>query len=319
MKEAGRLGIELCIHNCAGWSSSGGPWITPENGMQVIAWSEKKVQGPSKFADTLPPAKAPNVYAKVDYYRDIAVYAYPTGMEGDASTKQPNFLGKTGVVRQDGLEPDLSPSPSGLAINPRFLMNLTSKMDANGKLTWDVPQGSWTILRMGHVPTGKDNHPAPPSGDGLEVDKLSREALDTHWKGMMAKIISDVGPLAGKVLNNSLIDSYEVHSQNWTPKFREGFMRLRGYDPMPFLPTIAGLTVDSKEKTERFLWDFRRTIADLFSENYYEYFGELCHKAGLKFSTEPYGDGGFDNIQAGNHGSFSCQAFRRGAGDHSKR
>src|SRR5580765_2361586 len=29
IKEADRLGIEICVHNCAGWSSSGGPWNTP--------------------------------------------------------------------------------------------------------------------------------------------------------------------------------------------------------------------------------------------------------------------------------------------------
>ncbi|MFZ4508713.1 MAG: glycosyl hydrolase, partial [Fimbriimonas sp.] len=151
----------------------------------------------------------------------------------------------------------------------------------------------------GSVPTGKDNHPAPPEGDGLEVDKLSRAALDKHWDGMMAKVIAQVGPLAGKSLNNSLIDSYEVGSQNWTPKFREDFRRLRGYDPLPFMPALAGVTIESGPTTERFLWDYRRTIADLYAENYFGYFGELCHKKGLLFSTEPYGNGGFDNIQAG--------------------
>lgn len=309
VKEATRLGIELCIHNCAGWSSSGGPWITPENAMQVIAWSNKKVQGPTRFSEVLPEAKAPSVSAKVDYYRDIAVYAFPTVSEGDVSNGQANFLGRTGVIRQDGLVPDFSPGPAGLAVAKNNLIDLTGKLDAKGKLTWDVPAGNWTILRMGHVPTGKDNHPAPPEGDGLEVDKLSREAMDTHWDGMMAKVLSDIGPLAGKSLNNALIDSYEVHGQNWTPKFRAEFQKRRGYDPMPYLPTIAGLTIESKEITERFLWDFRRTIADLFADNYYAYFGELCHKAGLQFSTEPYGDGNFDNLQAGGHADIPMGEF----------
>ena len=61
VKEAGRVGVELCIHNCAGWSSSGGPWITPENAMQVLAWSEKRVVGPTRFAETLAMPKAPQV------------------------------------------------------------------------------------------------------------------------------------------------------------------------------------------------------------------------------------------------------------------
>jgi len=294
VKEAGRLGMELCIHNCAGWSSSGGPWIKPQYAMQVVAWSTTKVHGPVHFSAALPKGKAPKVYSKVDYYKDIAVYAFKTPAE---EKQWDHFLGKTGVVREDNLTVDTSEAPNDVVVPSQGVVQL--KVDGNGVLNWDVPEGDWTILRVGHVPTGIDNHPAPPEGDGLEVDKLSREALDQHWAGMMAKILKDVGPLGGKVLNNALIDSYEVGSQNWTPKMAAEFKRLRGYDMMPWLPAIAGYTIDSREKTERFLWDLRRTIADLFAENYFGYFGELCHKAGLKFSTEPYGDGGFDSMQSG--------------------
>ena len=296
VKEADRLGIELCIHNCAGWSSSGGPWITPENAMQVLAWSETKVTGPTKFNGVLPKIKAPQIRSVVNYSKDIVVYAYPTP---ENEVKRPgDFLGRTGVNRQDGLDP-VSGSDTGVTIPKKDLIVLTGALDKDGRLTWDVPAGNWTILRLGHVPTGKDNHPAPPEGNGLEVDKLSKEALDTHWNGMMAKVIAEVGPLAGKVLNNSLIDSYEVGGQNWTPKFRQEFQRLRGYDPLPYMPAVTGIQIESKEITDRFLWDFRRTIADLFTENYYGHFAKLCHKAGMLFSTEPYGDGNLDNIQSG--------------------
>src|SRR5688572_24314509 len=83
IKEAGRLGIELCLHNCAGWSSSGGPWVKPEHAMQVLAWSTTKVTGPKRFDEVLPPIKAPLVVAKVDYSKDIAVFAFPSPSEGD--------------------------------------------------------------------------------------------------------------------------------------------------------------------------------------------------------------------------------------------
>ena len=42
------------------------------------------------------------------------------------------------------------------------------------------------------------NHPAPRSGLGLECDKLSRAALDTHWAGMMGPLVQGAGPLAGQ-------------------------------------------------------------------------------------------------------------------------
>jgi len=91
-----------------------------------------------------------------------------------------------------------------------------------------------------------------------------------------------------RAFTNLLIDSYEVGPQNWTPQFREEFQRRRGYDMSPYLITLTGRVVDSVEITERFLWDFRRTIADLFHDNYWGYYAELCHKYGLKSATECY-------------------------------
>ena len=115
------------------------------------------------------------------------------------------------------------------------------------------------MLRLGHTPTGKDNHPAPVAGRGLECDKLSKEAADAMFDGLMGKLIADSKPLAGKTLVATHIDSWEVGSQNWTPAFREEFQRLRGYDPLPFLPVMTGRVVDSLEVSERFLWDLRQT------------------------------------------------------------
>jgi hypothetical protein len=305
VREAGRLGIELCIHNCAGWSSSGGPWIQPKDAMQVLAWSTLNVQGPAHVAQKLAPIVAPQVVAHVDYAKDIAVFAYPTPA---SAARLPQFLEKTGVVRGDGLT--VASTPIGPPIEESAILDITDRMSPDGTLNWNAPAGKWTILRMGHVPTGKDNHPAPPEGDGLEVDKLSKEALDKHWNGLMAKVVADAGPLAGKVLNNALIDSYEVGSQNWTPKFREEFQRRRGYDPLVrMLPALSGVLIDSRERTERFLWDYRRTIADLFADNYYGHFRDLCHQNGLLFSTEPYGNGGFDTIQSGSKADILMGEF----------
>ncbi len=277
VKEAGRLGIELCLHNCAGWSSSGGPWVKPEDAMQTLAWSSITVQGGRPINEQLPPIKAPSVSANVDYRRDVAVFAYQPGS----------------AVKE--------------------VLDVTKNF-ANERFVWNAPAGTWTILRMGHVPTGKDNHPAPEEGRGLEVDKMSRAALKRYWDdGTMAAVIKDAGPLAGKVLNNALIDSYEVGNQNWTPLMREEFTKRRGYDPLRWLPVVAGVTVSSKAESDRFMWDWRRTIADLFADNYFGYFGELCRKNGLLFSTEPYG-GPFDNIQVGGKSDIPMGEFWLGGG-----
>jgi hypothetical protein len=294
INEAARLGLEICVHNCPGWSSSGGPWVKPEHAMQMLTWSEQVVNGPQRLQVTLQqPA------ARHGYYRDIAVFAIPVPTDPVAAAYRIANIGpKAAFDRPPMRDPDIRPgAPAG--IPAAAVLNLTDRMDGSGTLRWDVPDGQWVILRIGHTCTGAQNAPAPVTGRGLEVDKLSREAMDAFWPGFMGLLIETVGDLAGKTLNNALIDSYETGYQNWTPRFREEFIRLRGYDPIPYLPIVTGRVLDSLEKSERFLWDFRRTVADLWAANYYGYFGELCRKHGLLFSTEPYGNGGFDNLQCG--------------------
>jgi hypothetical protein len=196
--------------------------------------------------------------------------------------------------------PSKTNTAHGQGLERTAIVDLTARLQPDGKLEWDVPEGNWTILRIGHTSTGVENHPAPDEGRGLECDKFSKEALDAHWAGFMQKVLDDAGPLAGngKALDNVLIDSYEVGGQNWTPKFAEEFGKRRGYEPLLYLPTLTGLVVDSPEISERFLWDMRRTIADLFADNYYGHFQELCHQHGLKASIEPY-TGPFDSLQSG--------------------
>lgn len=286
IKEARRLGIEICVHNCAGWSSSGGPWIKPEYAMQFLTWSETPVHGPTHFDDSL---KQPPTREK--FYRDIAVYAIRK--PDNDKFRIPNIRAKAGFDRGDRILPEIKPSPDGTAIARSDVRMIGS----GDHVSWDVPEGDWIIIRMGYTPTGEGNHPAPAEGYGLEVDKLSRKALDTHWAGMVASVLKDAGAVGTPGFNNVLVDSYEVGSQNWSPEFRADFRKRRGYDPLPYLPVVTGRVVGSLEVSERFLWDLRRTICDLFADNYYAYFAQLCHQHGLKFSDEGYGNGSFDNLQ----------------------
>jgi hypothetical protein len=308
--EADRLGMQVCFHNCAGWSSSGGPWVKPEHAMQTIVTSEVKVAGGQKYQAALP--KPP---VRAGYYRDIAVLAFPTPKDNTRIAR----LGPKGLFGFDyeyGMQPDAKAVSADALVARDRITNLTARLGAGGELTWDVPEGDWTILRVGHTPTGKENAPAPKAGRGLEIDKLSREAMDAHWTDGIAPILKKLGPLAGKSVNGSLIDSYEVGCNNWTPKFRDEFLKRRGYDPIPFLPVLSGRYVDGGEITERFLWDFRRTIGDLFAENYFFYFSELCRKHGLMASMEPY-DGPFECLQVAAKTDIVMGEFWAGGGESS--
>jgi hypothetical protein len=290
--EAERLGMKLGFHNSPGWSSTGGPWVKPEYAMQTVVTSEIHPQGGTRYVGMLP---MPPI--KEGFYRDIAVLAFPTCSD-DVRIDDLDDKGLFTPHYKNGELPDSTTISADAIIPKASIVDLTSKVTLEGKLIWDVPPGNWTILRIGHTPTGQQNQSTPDVGRGLECDKLSRVALDKYWADGIAPILKNVGPLAGKVLNGCFIDSYEVGDNNWTEGFREEFIKRRGYDPIPFLPVLSGRYVESGEITERFLWDFRRTIGDLFAENYHGHFCELCKAHGLLSSIEPY-DGPFEELLDG--------------------
>lgn len=302
--EAKRLGLEMAFHNGPGWSSSGGPWVTPENAMQTVVFSELNIKGGMVFKSEIPKPET-----KIDYYKDIAVLAFP---KPKLSVKIEGLDYKILSDRiRNHLLPDTKAIPEAGIIKKESIIDVTSKLNKDGVLEWNVPNGDWIILRIGHTANGAKNRPAPKGGRGLEVDKMSKSAMDDYWNDGIQPILNKLGDLAGTTVNNILIDSYEVGSQNWTPGFENQFEALRGYKLTDYLPTLAGYYVDGGEITERFQWDFRRTIGDLIAENYYGHFAKLCHQNNLNFSVEPYW-GPFDNMQVGAKGDIVMCEFWSG-------
>jgi hypothetical protein len=265
--------------------------------MQKVVWTEKQVEGGKLLNIKLEEPNSNN-----NYYRDIAVLAFPTPRseyEGKKAFRIAGWKEKAGFKRpQKAIEPDSRKVDDADIILKDKIIVLTSKMDASGQLNWQMPEGKWTIIRFGYTPTGEKNRPSPPGGEGLECDKLSKAAAELHWENSVQKIIDDAGPNAKKTFNNVLIDSYEVKCQNWTHNFPAEFKKRMGYALTPYLPVLTGRVVGSLEISERFLWDFRRVISDLFTENYYGHFSEMCHRNGLTLSIEPYGNGNFDEFTA---------------------
>ena len=294
--EAKRLGLDLGIQNCAGWSTSGGPWIKPEESMQTLYWSEVNVNGGQKLTQKIPIPKiitnkpGDDIADLQSSYRDIALLAFPAGVDWQMDRWQTKTIRSTARA---GIQPALSKkgaedNDTRPAVDPEKVIDLTANMAADGTLSWDMPEGEWTLLRIGHGSTGVINHPAPKSGTGLEADKMSRRAIDSHWEHGIQPILDHLGPLAGETLTNIVIDSYEAKHHAWTPDMRAEFKHRRGYDMGPFLVSLTGRCVGDIPRTERFYDDFRRTIGDLVTANYYGYMAELCHKHGLKIAIEPY-------------------------------
>ncbi len=433
IREGGRVGVNIGLFNCPGWSQSGGPWIQPGQSMRYLVSSETRVAGPVKFSGKLPAPEEP--------FQTVAVLAFPapsqdqvsatarvagittdpvTGeagklIDGDFATTVtfPAAAGKAGArftldldltnaftarslmvypaasefvadcvleaMNEQGVfhevrsfqvdrhnksigvgpmtmgpvavsfAPDTArrfrlslkvtsgqgalsevvlssaarlerfvekqlgkmhqtPSPQwdtylwdpqteiddpALAVPLDKVRNLTAITAADGTLDWDVPAGDWIILRTGMTPTGTRNAPASPEGQGLEVDKMNRAAARAHFNTFIGEILRRMPARDRKAFTRVIADSYEMGPQNWTDGLAPDFQKRYGYDPLPWLPVLTGRLVVSADKSERFLWDLRRLVADRIATEYVGGLREAAEEQGLKLWLENYGHWGF--------------------------
>jgi hypothetical protein len=197
-----------------------------------------------------------------------------------------NYQGKSGAVWRVSPQTTTTQIPNSDCISKSEIINISKFMDANGNLSWLSPKGKWKIVRMGYTSTGYENATAG-AGRGLEVDKFNPEAVRfqlDHWFGEMLRT---AGPeLASKVVKILHIDSWECGSQNWSPVFQAEFKKRRGYDLVDYLPVMAGIPIESAETSEKVLYDVRKTIAELVSDNFFGTLENIAKKANVKFSSE---------------------------------
>ena len=431
LTEAKRLGITIGAHNSDGWSTSGGPWITPAQSMKTFTWSKTQVDGSKKITINL---KKP--FNRANYYEDVAVVAVPAKVEPSAFQKsQPTFelnkinvdgladgslsggptlknddtlkvsldkpikvsrlaiasekpftwadptkmdvgynlfysmdgqhyklacnamfkginkiatfdfpevegryfrlefsqfpwtdawfaytlaevellkagetvfstatlpevLEKNATVRSSGKDiygSDNFKNKRGLARNQ--IIDITKYMTADGVLNWTAPAGKWNIIRFGYTTTGAVNSPATKDGEGLECDKMDSSAVSYHFSKFPQKLIDHAGNLTGNTFKFILIDSWECGLQNWTKSLPMEFEKRRGYKLTSFIPVLCGEIITDEASSEAFLFDYRKTIAELVEANYYKHFASLCHKNKLEMHSEViYGSGMYPPI-----------------------
>jgi hypothetical protein len=182
--------------------------------------------------------------------------------------------------------------PDGDAVRKADVIDLTSKMKRDGRLDWTPPAGRWTVLRFGYSLTGARNSPASPEATGLEVDKLDRAHVKSYFDNYLDQYKKATGGLMGKRgLQYVITDSWEAGTANWTDRMFTEFAKRRGYDMRPWLPALAGRIVESAEASDRFLWDFRKTLADLVAENHYDQLTDILHARGIGRYTESHEGG----------------------------
>ena len=182
---------------------------------------------------------------------------------------------------------------ASMAIRKTDVIDLTSRMGSDGTLDWTAPEGKWVVLRFGYSLLGITNHPATPEATGLEVDKLDHRYVKNYFERYLDSYKDTVGAqeMGKNGIRYVINDSWEAGSQNWTDNMLAQFKNLRGYDATPWLPVLTGRVVESSAASDRFLWDFRKTIGDLIATEHYGQLEETLHERGMGHYGESHESG----------------------------
>ncbi len=173
------------------------------------------------------------------------------------------------------------------------VLDLSDKMDSEGRLKWDAPPGDWVVLRMGMIPIGTQNAPSSPESRGLEVDKMNKNHVDSLFDGMVGEFLRRTPAEEREALKYIIADSYETGPQNWTDGFSDRFESRFGYSPEKYMPVLTGRIVDNPDVSDRFLWDMRRLIVEGIAYDYVGGLREICNDNDLTLWLEDYGHWGF--------------------------
>ena len=203
------------------------------------------------------------------------------------------FEDKAGFATATDLYNAFTPAVlSANVVKKTEVINITDKMSADGTLRWTPPAGKWKIMRLGYSLTGTMNNPASPEATGLEVDKLSAKHVRSYFTQYLDQYKNATQGLMGKRgLQYVITDSWEAGTLNWTDDMIKEFAKRRGYDMIPWLPVLSGQIVENAEASDNFLWDFRKTIIDLTTENHYDQLTTLLKERGMGRYTESHEGG----------------------------
>ncbi|HRZ53871.1 MAG TPA: glycosyl hydrolase [Candidatus Paceibacterota bacterium] len=264
--EADRLGLRLGLVASSSWNA-GGSWIQPRDAMKGLYHSEVTVNGPTRLSRVLPfpTSRAPKGTNGLPiYYKEIAVLAFPQ---------------TTNKIIRDA----------------NAVINLSANTDGDGRLTWDVPAGSWVIARFITSNTGQKLMVPSPNSNGLLIDHLDAHAAETHFRHIIDQLLKMRPSL--DALRYMEVDSVEVSNQtDWTDLFVEEFQRRRGYDPIPYLPVLKGSSFADPQVTSRFQHDYRKTVSDLWIDGHYRASTRFLNTYGMQLVAEA-GHGGYPRAE----------------------
>lgn len=269
--------------------SSGWPWTSPavagENAdlsVQELAFGEQSLEGPSTFVGPPPPPQA----------RD----------EEDST-----LVAVTAAKRAEG-EGQLDPDSA---------IDLTSTLDAQGRVHWEVPEGDWVLFGFWHGPTrssgGREGCCLDlfPNGFGYVLDFLNRDSTEAAVDFLDDNLFASLGDLPSQSAGVVHQDSLEGIGARlfWTGAFIDEFQERRGYDLTPYLPALA-VPVDNMgprasaygfpgSADERVRRDYAETLTELWVENHVRPVSDWAQGHGIEYAGRAIGADiiGFDVLE----------------------
>ncbi len=190
LQEADRLGLEFTMHNCPGWSASGGPWITPELAMKQITWSEVYVSGGKQISIILP-----KPVSRLNYYQDLVVLAFPS-LAGESALQNFKATSSNGVIdikKLTGEEPEgaiVQPTKNNLPAYLQFEFSepyearsitfLISSVPAEPAVDEPLGLGEKTSVFLEASNDGIQFSPVTTINTGFEADLLLGDKFITY-------------------------------------------------------------------------------------------------------------------------------------------
>lgn len=288
----------------SGWPFGGGTGITPELAAMELRWSHCSLQGPTRWQGRLEipswvsgdPTRPPDALAGLpaDWAermrrraRVVAVVAL-RGEDAEWSFYQTGPRGRS-VMRPGRLEESTA-------------IDLTQHTRGDGLLEWEIPSGTWQVFVFVSAPTGQRVNGAAGQGPQLVLDHLNAEAFRAHAERVGGSNAPGLSEYFGNGIRAVFCDSLEVRANLfWCEDFMEEFRRRRGYDLLPYLPVLQVQSIAEPfaqfvdtpifdcSKGGQVRRDYRRTVAELMKERFYDEFNRWAHAHKLLARTQAHG------------------------------
>ncbi|MDA3880337.1 MAG: glycosyl hydrolase [Prolixibacteraceae bacterium] len=278
LQEGKRLGLGIDLAMASGWPF-GGLWVTPEDACKYMSIKSYALNEGEQLSEKVNMIQETMLRSISRRNLDISELKYPVSANEDSL--QNWAIDQIRYPKAMPLQALMAYSDKGETIN------LTSKVDPDGKLNWKAPEGKWKLYAVFEGWHGKMVERAGPGGEGDVIDHFSAKAIDNYLEHFTNTFKGH--DLSG--LRAYFNDSYEVDDargeSDFTPLMFDEFQNRRGYDLRNYLPALIG--EDTKENNSRVLCDYRQTISDLILEKYTQRWHDWAASDGKIIRNQAHG------------------------------